>query len=270
MNKARLALLATAVAAGGGAFYLLSGDPPAAPTVEVEMPKIDTTDVLVAAREIPLGTIISDLDLQWVVWPTAAVGPAMISRSLDASAMQTLKGAVARSSLMLGEPIRREKLVKGTNAGFLSAILPSGMRAISIPIDSQGTSNAGGFILPNDRVDIMRTGIGSALDRAMAGGGAGTDSVRAEIIASDVRVLAIGRNVQEMPGGDRTVQGTNATLEVTGQQAQDIAVAQQKGGLSLVLRSLLDAGKKTSTDRVEGLSVIRFGVETTLGRTSRQ
>lgn len=268
MNKARLALVGAAIAAGGGAFYLLSGDPPPAPTVEVEVPKLDTTDVLVAAREIPLGTIISDLDLQWVVWPSAAVGPAMISRNMDASAPQTLKGAVARASLMTGEPIRREKLVKGTNAGFLSAILPTGMRAISIPIDGQGTTNAGGFILPNDRVDIMRTGIGSAMDRLS--GASTSDGIRAEIIVSDVRVLAIGRNVQELAGADRTVLGANATLEVTPEQAQAIAVAQQKGGLSLVLRSLLDAGKKMNAERADGVSVIRFGVEAPLGRISKQ
>ena len=262
MNVARLALVGAALIAGAGALYLLSGDPPAAPTVEVEVPKIDSQDVLVAAREIPLGTIISDLDLQWVVWPTAAVSPFMISRAMDASAVQTLKGAVARASLMPGEPIRREKLVKGTNAGFLSAILPSGMRAVSIPIDAQGTSNAGGFILPNNRVDIMRTG--APLDRTTPASAA--EGVRAEIIASDVRVLAIGRFVQELPGGDRTVQGPNATLEVTPQQAQDIAVAQQAGGLSLVLRSLLDAGKKTNVEKAETMSVIRYGIESPLGR----
>ena len=248
MDKTRLFLLGALALAGVGAFYLFSGDPPPPPTVEVEVPKIDTTDVLVAAREIPLGTIISDLDLRWTVWPTAAVGPAMISRAMDASATQTLKGAVARLSLMEGEPIRREKLVKATNAGFLSAILPSGMRAISIPIDGGGATTAGGFILPNDRVDIMRSGGGAT-----------------EIVVSDVRVLAIGRFIQEMPGGDRTVQGTNATLEVTPQQAQDIALAQQKGSLALVLRSLLEAGKAINLEKAEGLSIIRYGVETPLG-----
>ncbi len=256
MNHARLALVAIALAGGAGAVYLLSGDPPAPPVVEVETPKAETQDILVAAREIPIGTIISDLDLQWMAWPNAAVTPVMVSRAVDALAMQNLKGAIARASLIQGEPIRREKLVKGTNAaGFLAAILPSGMRAISIPIDAQGTSNAGGFILPNDRIDVMRTG----LDRA-------ADGVKSEIIASDVRVLAIGRFVQELPGGDRTVQGPNATLEVTPQQAQDIALAQQKGGVSLVLRSLLDAGKDTSADQRENISVIRFGIESQLGQ----
>ncbi len=267
MNIARSAIVVAAIAIGGGALYLVSGDPPQTQTqtsVEVEPPKAETQDILVAAREIPLGTIISDLDLQWIAWPKSAVSSFMISRAIDASAAQSYKGAVARVSILEGEPIRREKLVKGTNTGFLSAILASGMRAISVPIDSQGTTNAGGFILPNDRVDIMRTGLGTGFDRLS--GGPASEGVRAEIVASDVRVLAIGRFIQELPGGDRTVQGPNATLEVTPQQAQAIAVAQQGGGLSLVLRSLQDGGKTSAIDKGETISVIRFGIESTLGR----
>ena len=259
MNKARLALVGVAIASGVGALYLLSGDPPPPAVVEVEVPKFDTQEVLVAAREIPIGTIISDLDLRWVAWPSAGVGAIMITRANDASANQYLKGSIARTSLMEGEPIRREKLVKGANAGFLAAVLPTGMRAVSIPIDGQGTSNAGGFILPNDRVDVMRTGVGT--DRFSAG-----DGIKAEVILTDIRVLAIGRNVQEQAGGDRTIQGPNATLEVTPQQAQDLAVAQQLGGVSLVLRSLLDAGNRQSQERSGMVSVMKFGVESPLGK----
>ena len=66
MNKARLVLVGLLIVAGGGALFLLSGDPPAPPTIEIEVPKFDTQEVLVAAREIPTGTIISDLDLKWM------------------------------------------------------------------------------------------------------------------------------------------------------------------------------------------------------------
>ena len=254
MNTARLALVGVAIAAGGGALYLLSGDPPPqAPVVEVPLPKIDLQEVLTAAREIPIGTIISDLDLKWVVWPTAGIGLTMISKYADPAAAQNLKGSIARTSHMEGEPIRREKLVKGLNSGFLSAILPSGMRAVSMPIDGAGTTNAGGFVLPNDRVDVVRT---------FRSGDAG----RSDIILSDIRVLAIGRSVQDQPGGDRTAQGPNATLEVTPEQAADLLVAQQAGGVSLVLRSLVDAGKPTLIDRDPPLSIIRYGVEAQFGK----
>ena len=253
MNPMRLALIGVAIAVVAGVFYLFfSGDPaPPPPAVEVELPKIETEDVLTAARDVPIGTIISDLDLRWVPWPYSAISPIMITKSIDPSAILSLKGSIARTGMMDGEPVRREKLVKPSNAGFISAVLPGGMRAVSIPIDAQGTSNAGGFILPNDHVDVMRAGrVG--------------ESVRADIIASDITVLAIGRNYQELTGGDHTMQGPNVTLEVTPEQAQDIAVAQLGGGVSLVLRSLLDSGKATLSGQEKSLSVIRFGIESEL------
>ena len=262
MNIARLAIVGVAIAAGGGALYLVSGDPPAPPTVEVEMPKVILPEILVAAREIPTGTIISDLDLQWVVWPKDAVSSTMISKMIDPGAPAALKGSIVRSSMMEGEPVRRQKLVKGANASYVAAILPSGMRAFSIPIDPGGTNTAGGYILPNDRVDVIRTGA------PMGGARLGDDGLRAEIVVSDVRIIAVGKNNQEVAGSDRGLQGNNITLEVTPEQAQDLAVAQQSGALSLVLRSLVDRGIPTNTDRGTGVSVVRFGVETSLGKMS--
>jgi len=258
MNIPRLALVGAVIVAGGGALFLLSGDPPAPPTVEVAVPKFDTQEILIATREIPSGTIISDLDLVWTAWPSGAVGPAMISKMVDPGATASLKGSIVRSSMIQGEPIRRDKLVKGANSSYIAAILPSGMRAYSIPIDREGANTAGGFILPNDRVDILRLGAARA----------GDEGPRAEVVATDIRVIAIGRNVQELPGPDRAVQGTNVTLEVTPEQAQELAVANQSGGLSLVLRSLVDRGVAPALARGNGVSVIRFGVESQLGKMS--
>ncbi len=262
MNKARLVLVGVLIVAGGGALFLLSGDPPAPPTIEIEVPKFDTQEVLVAAREIPTGTIISDLDLKWMAWPAAAVGSAMISKNIDPGAIASFKGSIARLSSMEAEPIRREKLVKGANASYVAAILPAGMRAYSIAIDPNGTNTAGGFILPNDRVDVIRMGAAQAPVRP------GEEGPRADIVAADIRVLAIGRNVQEMPGSDRTYQGPNATLEVTPEQARDLGVAQQTGSLVLVLRSLVDRGAPSPLEQRGGVSVVRFGVESQLGKMS--
>ena len=255
MNPMRLALIGVVIAIVAGVAYLFFGGesapPPAA--VEVEVPKIDAAEVLSAARDIPVGTIISDLDLRWSPWPTTATGPAMITKAADPNAIQSLKGSIARVAHMEGEPIRREKLVSSTSGGFISALLPSGMQAVSIPMDGQGTASAGGFILPNDRVDLLRVGhVG--------------DTQQANVIASNVRVLAIGRALQEPVGGDRTMQGPNITLEVTPEQAQDIAVAQLTGSISLALRSLQDGGKPTPMGRDPGLSIIRFGAESQVVR----
>ena len=107
-------------------------------------------------------------------------------------------------------------------------------------------------------LDILRLGAARA----------GDEGPRAEVVATDIRVIAIGRNVQELPGPDRAVQGTNVTLEVTPEQAQELAVANQSGGLSLVLRSLVDRGVAPALARGNGVSVIRFGVESQLGKMS--
>ncbi len=80
----------------------------------------------------------------------------MIVKVASGDAMDDVKGSMTRDSFLRGEPMRRDKLVKGGAGGFMSAILPSGMRAVAIKIDNSGDSTAGGFILPNDRVDVVR------------------------------------------------------------------------------------------------------------------
>lgn len=250
----RLVVVGVLLIVAALAFYILSGDPDPAPqAVAPPPPKSDLDEILVAARDIPPGLVISDLDLKWIPFPITALRPGMIARSAEPAANQSLKGSYARVPHIEGEPIRREKLVKTLGSGFISAILPTGMRAMSIPIDPSGLTNAGGFVLPNDRVDVMRI---------LRFG----DISRAEVVLSDVRVIAIGRNLQDPQGPDRTVQGGNATLEVSPQQARALAVAQQSGGLFLVLRSLQDAGRETPEEQRSSLTIIRHGTPITLGR----
>jgi pilus assembly protein CpaB len=250
----RLVVIGVLLIVAALAFYILSGDPESpSPEVVAPAPKSDLDEILVAAREIPPGLVISDLDLKWIAFPISALRPGMIARSTEPSASQTLKGSYARVPHLEGEPIRREKLVRTSGAGFISAILPSGMRGMAISIDPNGLTTAGGFILPNDRVDVMRI--------VRLG-----DSTRAEVVLSDVRVIAIGRNIQDPQGPDRTIQGGTATLEVTPQQARALAVAQQVAGLFLVLRSLQDAGRDTPEEQKSSLTIIRHGAPITLGR----
>lgn len=250
----RLVVVGVLLVVAALAFYILSGDPEPPPQVAVAPPpKSDLDEILVAAREIPPGVVISDLDLKWISFPISALRPGMIAKSAEPAANQSLKGSYARVPHIEGEPIRREKLVKTSGSGFISAILPSGMRAMSISIDPSGLTNAGGFVLPNDRVDVMR----------MVRLG---DISRAEVVLSDVRVIAIGKSLQDPQGPDRTVQGGNATLEVTPQQTRALAVAQQSGGLFLVLRSLQDAGRDTPEEQRSSLTIIRHGAPVTLGK----
>ncbi len=140
----------------------------------------------------------------------------------------------------------------------MSAILPSGMRAVAIKIDNGGDTSAGGFILPNDRVDVIRLARDDDATRAR-----GVEVMTAETILANVRVLAIGQNVEEQ-NGRKVVTGANATLELDPAQVNLIVLAQRAGALHLALRSLADSGgpAETAADgapRPTGLTVIRFG-----------
>src|SRR5262245_57974222 len=129
MKTARLVVLGVAVAAGGLA-ALLAGksDPPAAPAPR-PVSQIDTTEILVAQKDIGMGHVLSPADIQWQVWPSSAAGPNFIRKSDRPDAMQQIAGSIARTPLVTGEPIREAKLIKADGSGFMAAILPSGMPA---------------------------------------------------------------------------------------------------------------------------------------------
>ena len=152
MNSARIVVLAIAITAGGFAAYLLSGmgkDAPTAPAV-VQIP---TADVLVAKVDIGLGETVAPENLQWQTWTESTASGSFIRKKDRPDAITQLAGSIARMPFIAGEPIREQKLVKANGAGFMAAILPSGMRAVSTEISAE--TGAGGFILPNDRVDVV-------------------------------------------------------------------------------------------------------------------
>ena len=152
MNTARIVVLTIAVGAGGVAAWLASGSDntpaPSAPVVQLQ-----TVDVLVAKTDIGLGQSVKAEDLQWQTWPAATASTTFIKRGDRPDAEKAVAGAIARSPFIAGEPIREQKLVRADGSGFMAAILPTGMRAISTEISPE--TGAGGFILPNDRVDVI-------------------------------------------------------------------------------------------------------------------
>lgn len=259
MRRAQLAVLGLAVAAGAGAMILMRSEPPPPPPVEVvtaPAPRMDMTPVLVASAAIPMGQTLAEDDLRWQDWPADSVPEGLITED---EGMEVATGAITRAGFLAGEPIRRERLIRSENGGFLSAILPSGMRAVAISIDSRGSSSAGGFILPNDRVDVIMTYRNETASQDMQG-----DVHVSETILRNIRVLAIGKNVQVDEEGNAFVDGETATLELTPAQAEGITLAQRTGQLSLVLRSLADASP-SADEMVEeaeqnGLTIVRFGV----------
>jgi pilus assembly protein CpaB len=258
MKAARIVVLAVAVGAGGIAAYLASGskEPPPAPAPVVQ---IETVEVLVAHNDINMGQVVQPQDIQWQAWPTSAANAQFIRRNTRPDALQQLTGSIARSPFVAGEPIRETKLIKANGSGFMAALLPSGMRAISTEISPE--TGAGGFILPNDRVDVLLTRRDRETEKAT-----GIEAHVSETILTDVRVLAIDQTIEEK-NGQRVVVGKTATLELSPRQAETLAVSRQRGTLSLALRSLIDANApaaavddgKTANRR---LNMVRFGVTT--------
>ena len=255
MNTARIVVLTIAIGAGGIAAYLASGsDQPAAPTAPVA--QLQTVDILVAKGDIGLGQSVKPEDLQWQSWPASTASNSFISKTSKADAIKEITGSIARAPFIAGEPIREQKLVKADGSGFMAAILPTGFRAISTEISPE--TGAGGFILPNDRVDVLLSKREKNPDRS------GADVFNSEIILTNIRVLAIDQAPKEKDGANALV-GKTVTLELKPEQAETLARSRQTGTLSLALRSIADVNMVEKTDdqpnrRGESVNIIRYGV----------
>jgi pilus assembly protein CpaB len=236
MNRSRTIILAIAIVAGGIAAYLASGsDNRPAPAPHVA--QIPTADVLVAKNDIALGQTIAPDMLQWQTWTETTASNNFIKRKDRPNAVTELTGSIVRTPFIAGEPIRERKLVKANGSGFMAAILPSGMRAVSTEISPE--TGAGGFILPNDRVDVVLSRhekLQSGPDAAQA------DFVSSQVVLSNIRVLAIDQAPKEKEG-QNTVLGKTVTLELTPPQVETLARARLSGTLSLALRSIADGNK---------------------------
>src|SRR5665213_1595332 len=257
MNTARIVVLTIAVGAGGIAAYLASGsDNKPAPTAPVA--QMQTVDVLVAKADIGLGQPVAADAMQGQTWPAATASNNFIRRNERPDAVAQTVGSIARAPFIAGEPIREAKLVKANGSGFMAAILPTGMRAVSTEISPE--TGAGGFILPNDRVDVILSKREKNPDRSGS-----PDVVNSEIILTNIRVLAIDQAPKEKDGQNAVI-GKTVTLELKPEQAETLARARQSGTLSLALRSIADLNvvEPKSDDqpsrRSDNVNVVRYGV----------
>jgi pilus assembly protein CpaB len=256
MNTARIVVLTIAIGAGGIAAYLASGSDNKTPAEPVA--QLQTVDVLVAKSDIGLGQTLTPDDMQWQTWPASTASNTFIRRNERPDATTQVVGSIARAPFIAGEPIREPKLVKANGSGFMAAILPTGMRAISTEISPE--TGAGGFILPNDRVDVILSKREKNPDR-----NGSADIVNSEIILANVRVLAIDQAPKEKDGQNAVV-GKTVTLELKPEQSETLARARQTGTLSLALRSIADLNavdirsEDQAPRRGDSVNVVRYGV----------
>lgn len=258
MNASRIILLVVALVAGGLAAFLATRTSAPAPVqTRTEVVEEQKVKVLVAKDSIGVAQRLNRNLMQWQDWPELAVRPEYITQAAVPEALTEMNDAIARFEIFAGEPITDLKLVR-SDQGYLSAVLEKGMRGVSVPVKSD--SSAGGFIVPNDRVDVVLTRQGIS-----------------QTILANVKILALGTRLGQVntvsknkPEGDKdapevqTFSGsTVATLELTPTQGELIINATRLGTLSLALRSIADfAPSDTDALRNEtsrAIKMIRFG-----------
>lgn len=259
MKAARLVVLGVALAAGGVAAMLASGHHDAPPPAAPAPPPLATVDVLVAKNDLERGHVIADGDVDWQTWPAASANPNFIKKTDRPDAIHQFSNAIVRIPVASGEPIRDPLVVFAKGSGFLAAILPKGKRAVAMEVSAENA--AGGFILPDDHVDVVLT----RHDKTQQAAGS-TDRVVSETILRNIRVLAIDQAVDEK-AGQKVVVGKTATLELMPDQAETLQLARQQGSLTLALRSLVDSQADSSdndddeTNKKRGpINTVRYGV----------
>jgi pilus assembly protein CpaB len=257
MKPARILLIVVAIVAGGlAAFLATRGNAPSTdqPVESAQVQMEPRARVLVASRAIGLGQRLTSEDVSWQDWPEGALRSEYITAHAVPDATQQVAGAVARFEFFPGEPIREAKLVNA-DQGYLSAVIGQGMRAVSVSVTPDSAS--GGYIVPNDRVDVVLIRSGGDYS---------------ETILSNIRVLAIGTRLGEIgttgggadpanPSSQVFESAEIATLELTPGQSETILHAGASGRLALVLRSVVDFAE--TADPAQGASqtvrLIRYG-----------
>src|ERR1700742_1167947 len=235
MNRSRVIILVLAAFAAGIAALLVRGLlGGGTPKVQAQAapPPVATLGVLVASTNIQPGTALTPESVHWQDWPKGSVDSSFISESGNPDTAAVVKGTVARAPIVAGEPINDTKIVHADAASFMAARLTPGMRAVSTAISTE--TGAGGFILPNDRVDVVM----SKHEKIQSGAdNISTDFVSSQVVLSNIRVLAIDQAPKEKEG-QNAVLGKTVTLELTPAEVQALAQARLSGTLSLALRSI--------------------------------
>ena len=258
MNMTRILILVGALGAAGLAAFLARGLIGSQNSASAA-PNMALADIMVASKALEVGSKIMPGDLKWQGWPKSALDASFITKEAQPNALEdAANGGVARMPLVQGEPVTLQKVIKADGAGFMAAVLTPGLRAVGVKLNAE--RGAGGFILPNDRVDVIMT-------RKLGNDDQGVPAYRVATVLRDVRVLAIDQTSQE-EGETKTLVGKTATIELSNQQAEILALAEAMGDLSLSLRSLAQSDKPSDTEPVKGfgnddddfVSILRFGI----------
>lgn len=185
-----------------------------------------TVDVLVAARNIEIGTRLAAEDLVVIGWPADAEPEGAIA------APEAVVGKIARHQFVKYQPISIEYLTDH-RSGLLPMLIDTGKRAMSVRVDKE--TGVSGFITPNSYVDVFATGM--VVD-------GGDREQRSKLILQNVKVMAIGKSI-EMEN-DEPVEVPTVTLMVFPDEAEKLTLASQQKPVRLALRHFEDAESVTT------------------------
>lgn len=224
----RIAILIGALGAGGAAAWVATSNTGSSleQSASLQEPQ-SLAEVLVAAVPLIPGAMLKPEDMRWQAWPEAALADGFVVRADQPDAPAMFVGQLSRTDLAAGEPMRAERFIRA-EGGILSVMLSPGKRAVAVRISAQST--AGGFIMPGDRVDVLRTVSGTDLS--------GQTRMISETILRNIRVLAIDQSIENL--GEGAVLGETATLELDALQVELVVSGEAMGLLSLSLRSFAD------------------------------
>jgi pilus assembly protein CpaB len=254
----RLIILVVAAMAAIGAAFLVRGMSSEAPMQQVASEptiiekevEVSSTKVLVAREDMRVGRLLTPEDFEWADWPERVVNPLYFTQESAPDAFEELSGSVVKTTLLAGEPVVPSKIVKKGETGFMAALLAPGMRAISVEISPESAS--AGFILPDDRVDVILTyEVEVMSDRGMSA------ETTTRTVIQNARVLAIDQIFGETDGMP-SMTGSTATLELQPRQAELLAHASRLGSIALSLRSVADSGENDGVPQAR-TSLLDYG-----------
>ena len=229
-NKSALIMIAVSVLLGLAAVVL------AAQWLGVQA-SLATNKVVVAARDIPLGSQLTSDMLRAVDWPSGSLPDGAVRDE------QQLESRVVKTSLLRGEPILETKLAPVGTKGGLSSLINAGKRAITVKVNE--VIGVAGFALPGNHVDVMV----NARDDA--------DKPISKIVLEQILVLAVAQEASRDETKPKVVNAV--TLEVTPEQAEKLDLARSIGSLSLVLRNQMDKDL-ARTDGARRAELLRVAV----------
>jgi pilus assembly protein CpaB len=182
---------------------------------------MSTQRIVVASREIAEGAVIDRLAVTAADWPRATI-PAGAFSSID-----SVVGRITRVAVFSGDPIVPARLAPAGSGPGLEVKIAAGKRAMGVRIND--VAGISGLIQPNSRVDVLVTLRTDALGQRQV----------AKVFMENMRVLSVGRQM-ERDGDGEPIDATTATLEVTPDEAERLAVAMNQGSIQLVLRGYGD------------------------------